>query len=193
MMADTKYCLCCGENVPYNHVERNERRELTCAYCGFTLDVQTLWDPSMAGEGHVLVAEDSKYVRNIIVEALKATKFSAHVLAVENGLELTTSFAKLVSEHAAIDLAIIDLNMPIMDGITAARTLRAIESQHKMSATPVIFFSAVKADESLKAQMDMLTPASYMNKGTDPDPESLAKRVEQLVGYLIEKYKTPPR
>jgi CheY-like chemotaxis protein len=79
--------------------------------------------------------------------------------------------------------------MPVMDGLTAARTLRAIEAQHKTSSTPIVFFSSMKADEALKAQMDMLTPASYVNKGMDPDPEKLAERVEQLVGYLMEKYK----
>jgi CheY-like chemotaxis protein len=178
--------------VPYNHVERNERRELTCAYCGFTLDVQKLWEPSKTTEGHVLVADDSKYVRDIIVDALKARKLYASVVEAENGLGLTTAFSKLASEKAAIDIAIIDLNMPIMDGITAARTIRAVEAQHNMAATPIIFFSAEKADDSLRAQMEILSPASYMNKGSDPDPDSLANRVEQLVGYLIEKYKKNP-
>lgn len=191
-MADTKYCLCCGDMVPYNHVERNERRELTCAYCGFTLDVQKLWEPSKTTDGQVLVADDSKYVRGIIVDALKARKLYASVVEAENGLELTAAFSKLASEKAAIDIAIIDLNMPIMDGITAARTIRAVEAQHNMPATPIIFFSAEKADDSLRAQMEILSPASYMNKGSDPDPDSLANRVEQLVGYLIEKYKNNP-
>ncbi len=188
-MGETKYCLCCGENVPFNYVERHERREITCAYCGFTLDVQKLWEPSKVSEGHVLVAEDSKYVRDIIVDALKASKIYSNVVAVENGLELTSVFSRLRTENTSVDAAIIDLNMPVMDGITAARTIRAIESQHGMQATPVIFFSGVKADEALRAQMDMLAPASYVNKGSDPDPDSLARRVEQLVGYLVEKHR----
>src|SRR3989337_3144815 len=99
-MADTKYCLCCGEDVPYNYVERHERRELTCAYCGFTLDVQKLWEPSKISEGHVLIADDSKYVRDIIVDALKAGKYYANIMAFENGLELTTAFSRLISEKA---------------------------------------------------------------------------------------------
>ena len=188
-MGDTKYCLCCGDNVPYNYVERHERRELTCVYCGFTLDVQKLWEPSATSEGTVIIAEDSKYVRDIITDVIKARKFSYNVMAFENGLELITAFSRLISDRAAVDLAIIDLNMPVMDGLTAARTIRAIESQHKIAATPIVFFSATKADDALKAQMDLLSPASYMNKGSDPDPDSLAQRVEQLVGYLIEKYK----
>lgn len=188
-MGDTKYCLCCGDNVPYNYVERHERRELTCVYCGFTLDVQKLWEPSETSEGTVLIAEDSKYVRDIITDVVKTKRFSSNVMAFENGLELITAFSKLVSDNSRVDLAIIDLNMPVMDGITAARTIRAIESQHKIAATPVVFFSATKADDALKAQMDLLSPASYVNKGSDPDPDRLAERVEQLVGYLMEKYR----
>lgn len=188
-MEDTKYCLCCGENVPYNYVERHEKRETTCAYCGFVLDVRKLWEPSHSGEGYTLIAEDSQYLRNIIADALKNMKFSARVRAFENGLELITAYSKLVSEKAGIDVAIIDLNMPVMDGITAARTIRAIESQHNVAATPVVFFSAVKADDALRAQMELLKPASYVNKGMDPDPDKLAERVERLVGYLLEKYR----
>ncbi len=190
-MADTKYCICCGEMVPYNQVERHERRETTCAYCGFTLDVQKLWEPSKVSDGYVLVADDSKYVRDIIINALNSSRVSANIIASENGLELTAAFSKLASEKAPADIAIIDLNMPIMDGVTAARTIRAIEARHSMPATPIIFFSAEKADDSLRTQMEILSPASYMNKGSDPDPESLAGRVEQLVGYLIEKYRKP--
>lgn len=188
-MADAKYCLCCGEDVPCNYVERDDRREITCAYCGFTLDVQKLWERSAVSEGYVLVADDSEYVRDVIVNALKASKDYANILAVENGLELTADFTKLIADNVSVDIAIIDLNMPIMDGVTAARTLRAIEAQHKLAPTPIIFFSAVKADEALKAQMDMLAPASYMNKGSDADPDNLSKRVEQLVRYLTEKYR----
>jgi CheY-like chemotaxis protein len=188
-MGETKYCLCCGEDVPCNYVERHERREVTCAYCGFTLDVQKLWEPSEIGEAHILVADDSKYVREIIVGALKSSKFHANVIPVENGLELTAAFSRLTTENTPVDIAIIDLNMPIMDGVTAARTIRSIEAQRKKRAAPIIFFSAVKADEALRAQMDMLAPASYVNKGSDPDPDSLAERVEQLVGYLVEKYR----
>jgi len=80
-----------------------------------------------------------------------------------------------------------------MDGFTAAKTLRAIESQHKISATPIIFFSAVQADDSFRAKMELLSPAIYLNKGADPDPDSLARRVEQLVGLLTVKNRESPQ
>jgi hypothetical protein len=34
-MLDEKYCICCGETVPFNTTTRNGNLELTCVYCGF--------------------------------------------------------------------------------------------------------------------------------------------------------------
>ncbi len=190
-MPDTKYCLCCNENVPYNLVERNEANEFTCIYCGFVLDVQRLWEKeeSKTSEGYALVAEDSQFVNKIIIDVLRSNRFSKNLKAFYNGLELTKAYSELLSKGAKIDIVIIDLNMPVMDGLTAARTIRSMETQHKTSPAPIVFFSAVKADNTLRKQMEMLSPASYMNKGSDPHPEKLAERVVQLVGYLMEKYK----
>ena len=192
-MADTKYCLCCGVDVPCNYVERDDRREITCAYCGFTLDIEKSGKSSNVREGYVLITDDSKNVRDIIVDALKATNIYKNIMTFENGLELTTSFSYLVSRNSPIDVAIIDVVMPIMDGFTAAKTLRAIESKYKISATPIIFFSAVQADDSFRAKMELLSPAIYLNKGADPDPDSLARRVEQLVGLLTVKNRESPQ
>lgn len=190
VMGNTQYCLCCDEQVPFSIVERNQRRETTCTYCGFTLDVQKLWEPQQVVEkGHALVADDSKYTRKIIEDLLREKKFSARVLSFENGLELISAYSKLLNEKSLVDIAIIDLNMPVMDGLTAARTMRAVETQNHTNKTPIVFFSAEKADEDLKKQMEALAPANYVNKGSDPDPDKLAARVESLISYIIEKYR----
>jgi len=41
--------------------------------------------------------------------------------------------------------------------------------------------------------MELLSPAIYLNKGADPDPDSLARRVEQLVGLLTVKNRESPQ
>ncbi len=110
-------------------------------------------------------------------------------MSFENGLELISAYSKLLSEKELVDIAIIDLNMPVMDGITAARTMRAVETQNNAKNAPVVFFSAQKSDEELKKQMENLSPANYVNKGFDPDPDNLAKRVESLISHLMEKYR----
>ncbi len=189
-MDDTRYCICCGEDVPYNTVVRNERRELTCQFCGFTLDVTNLWEDQGEGErGVAMVAEDSDLTRNLLRDIIANKALSGEVVAVSNGLELTTEFSRYLKEGKRIEFVIIDLNMPLMDGLTAARTIRAIEKGAGMgNNVPLIFFSSRKADEDLKNQMGILAPAHYMNKGSDPDPESLAHRIEGLVNFIQTTY-----
>jgi CheY-like chemotaxis protein len=195
---DTKYCLCCGDQVPFNTFKRNERLEVTCVFCGFTLDIQNLWEQKKQEssqkqpaptESYALVTDDSQYTRKIIEDLLRARKFSSRVMAFQNGLELISAYAKLLNEKKIIDIAIIDLNMPVMDGLTAARLMRSLEVQNSLQKTPIMFFSAEKADENLRKQMENLDPANYVNKGSDPDPDKLVSRVESLIGYLMEKYK----
>ena len=184
-----KYCICCGEEVPYNVVERNERRELTCSYCGFTLNVENLWeDIKVSVETYALIAEDSDFVRNLLKELVLKKHLASEVLAVTNGLELITGYTRLMKKNITSCFAIIDLNMPVMDGLTAARTIRALEEKEHISKVPVVFFSGVKADESLKKQMELLTPAHYMNKGSDPNPENLVKRVQGLLNFIAQRY-----
>lgn len=189
MEVGRKYCLCCGEEVPYNVVERNERREITCTYCGFTLDVENLWeDIKVSIETYAFIAEDSDFARKLLKGLVLKKKLASEAIAVTNGLELITEFTKFMKKHIKASFAIIDLNMPVMDGLTAARTLRALEEKEGISKVPIVFFSAVKADEILKKQMELLAPAHYMNKGSEPDPESLIKRVQGLLNFIAQRY-----
>ncbi|MBI4697795.1 MAG: response regulator [Nitrospirae bacterium] len=194
---DTKYCICCGEEVQFNRIKKDERVEFTCLFCGFLLAAEesTLSPygesaPPVTHTGdklrYVIVADDSKFTRKIIQDLMTEKKLAEEVMAFENGLELTSAFAKLIAENKPVDVAIIDINMPVMDGITAARIIRGIESQKGLPRMPIAFFSAVKADDDLRSQMESLAPANYVNKGSDPDPDKLAERVEHLLSYFMQ-------
>jgi CheY-like chemotaxis protein len=191
MEEQRKYCICCGEEVPYNVVERDERRELTCTYCGFTLDVENLWEDIKASiETYAFIAEDSDFARKLLKELVLKKTLASEVIAVTNGLELITEYTKLMKKNLRASFSIIDLNMPVMDGLTAARTLRALEEKEGIPKVPIVFFSAVKADEGLKKQMELLAPAHYMNKGSDPVPENLIKRVQGLLSFIAQRYQS---
>lgn len=186
-----KYCLCCGEDVPYNVVVRNERRELTCSYCGFTLDIENLWEDTKSSVNtYALIAEDSKFTRTLLKELILKKAITSEVMAVTNGLELISEYTKLLKRNVRVSFAIIDLNMPVMDGLTAARTLRALEEKDSIIKVPIVFFSGVKADEGLRRQMELLAPANYVNKGSDPDPENLVKRVQGLLSFISQHYQS---
>ena len=184
-----KYCICCGEEVPCNVVVRNERRELTCSYCGFTLDIENLWEDTKSSiNTYALIAEDSKITRTILKELVLKKAIASDVIAVTNGLEFISEYSKLSKKNARISFAIIDLNMPVMDGLTAARTIRSLEEKDGIMRVPIIFFSGMKADEGLRRQMELLAPANYVNKGLDPDPEHLVRRVQGLLNFISQRY-----
>jgi CheY-like chemotaxis protein len=184
-----KYCICCGEDVLCNTVVRDEQKILTCAYCGFTLDVEKLWkEKEVSVETYALIAEDSDFARKLLKELVSKAQLVSEVIAVSNGLELITEFKKLQQNNVKISYAIIDLSMPVMDGLTAASIIRSLEEHD--AKIPIIFFSAVKADEELRGQMELLAPAHYMNKGSDPDPRSLIDRIYVLLNYISQHYQT---
>lgn len=168
---------------------------MTCVYCGFLLSFEdesllTIQEPTSTTWSdrlqRILVADDSKFTRKIIRDLIVERNIANEVLTFENGLELTSAFAKLVAEKKQVDVAIIDINMPVMDGLTAAKTIRSIESQNNLPHIPIAFFSVIKADDNLRNQMNMMAPANYVNKGSDPDPDKLAERVEQLLSYFMQ-------
>ncbi|MCX7792808.1 MAG: response regulator [Thermodesulfovibrionales bacterium] len=317
-MGDKKYCICCGEDVPYYIVERDQKREYACSFCGFTLDVLKLWEereevmtegkaveaervmerykelteagkkgieesigsgveradelrekgkeeqaqrelnsedpdiknveevlieqvsedkkvtklkqePTKLGESPALkteedtgdapfekeairiklqaeskiiekeekgspersfaiIAEDSEFLRTLLKELVLRKSLSDTVITATNGLEFIAEYTRLMNERRRINFAIVDINMPEMDGLTAVRTVRALEDRNNRERVPVVFFSAVKADEDLRKQMSILEPASYINKGVSASPKVLAERVEVLLHFLTYRY-----
>ncbi|GBD99812.1 chemotaxis-specific methylesterase [bacterium BMS3Abin07] len=193
-MDKTKYCLCCGEDVPFHTVVRNERHEITCSFCGFPLEVDKARSESDRENEVAFVAEDSDIVRNIIVEMLKKNKSVNRVIPCKNGVELlkaiSDTYKEIFIDKKAINtnFAIIDLNMPLMDGLTAARSIRSMEKNNNISKIPIVFFSSIIANEKIRSILDTLAPAVYINKGNIPDKNSLIRRVDTLLKYLSEKY-----
>jgi CheY-like chemotaxis protein len=188
MADETKYCLCCGERVPFNKITRDGKSEKTCVFCGFVLDVAIEEEDRIAA--CIVTADDAELTRELLKGMLLKKKLARSVISTENGQEFVASVMKRMSENLPVDLVILDLEMPVMDGITAARVMRAVEVNYRTAKVPILFFSARKCDEALKQQLSFFSPASYVNKGNETDPAKLAERIDQLVGHLLSKRET---
>jgi CheY-like chemotaxis protein len=68
----------------------------------------------------VLVAEDDEAMRVLLVAVLRATEGVASVVEAVDGAE-----AVALGRRRRLDVALLDLNMPRLDGIEAAARLRA--------------------------------------------------------------------
>ncbi len=85
----------------------------------------------------VLVAEDNEINMEIAVEILKER--GVEVIQAWDGAEAVEEFEK--SEPGAIDAILMDMQMPVMDGCEAARTIRALKRPDAQTV-PIIAVSA---------------------------------------------------
>ena len=89
------------------------------------------------GRPRLLLAEDCDPVRIVTAAMLKA--MGCDVEAVVHGEQAVKCAAE-----AEFDVIVLDIEMPIMDGITAARSIRSMGGH--IAATPLMALSAFLAD-----------------------------------------------
>lgn len=78
----------------------------------------------------VLIAEDSSVIQNLARKILEFQNFEIH--AVKNGQQVLDELAK-----ADFDILLLDINMPVMDGMDCAKAVRAL-ADSKKSKIPMI-------------------------------------------------------
>ena len=86
----------------------------------------------------ILIVEDSPTMRQLLVFALKRLK-DVEVVEAQDGMD---GLRKVTGDH--FDLALIDINMPVMDGLKLIRLIRGEES---LRAMPIIVITTEGARE----------------------------------------------
>lgn len=89
---------------------------------------------------HVLLVEDSEYNAFVVASYLKGT--TCRVTLARNGEEGLQAFGR-----GGFDLVLMDMQMPVMDGYTATRAIRELESTRGLPPTPVLAMTAHTMDE----------------------------------------------
>lgn len=183
------YCMSCGEEAPTYSVERGENGELRCACCGFTLQER----PGITFEKTlecIVLADDERLFRSLLSDILIGERVGKEVIACEGGAQLLTECVRRFRDNRHVSLVILDILMKPMDGSVAALALRALEKGFDLpTPVPILFVSAVRADESLRRLTEVTAPALYLNKGKDAAPPLIARRIKELIPHLL----TSPR
>lgn len=106
---------------------------------------------SRKSKARILVAEDNITSRKLAVRLLE--NMGCRADAVANGLEAVNAL-----DHIKYDLILMDIQMPIMNGLEAAKKIRHKENTHAANKTPIIAMTAraMKGDREkcLDAGMD---------------------------------------
>ena len=97
-------------------------------------------------EPRVLLAEDHAINRKVV--ELLLGPVGVDLVTVENGAEAVDAAAA-----GAFDLILMDMQMPVMDGLTAIRAIRQQERDRRASPTPIWGLSANALPEHIAASM----------------------------------------
>ena len=94
----------------------------------------------------ILIVDDEEHIRELIRFYLDKEGFS--VVQAASGQE-----ALQLLENEYIDLAIVDIMMPVMDGLTATRAIRALE-RADAKTIPIIAMTANAFEEDARKCLD---------------------------------------
>ncbi len=103
---------------------------------------------------NVLIVDDDAMARLILRQVL-LRHFGAVVTEAPNGLD-----ALVAVEAGEFDLIILDLRMPVMDGLTVLQTIRATP---KHARTPVVILTADRKEENVYRSIN-LGVSDYLTK-----------------------------
>lgn len=118
-------------------------------------------DPAPRREPHVLVVDDHALNRYLVRAAL--VRLNWQVSQASDGRQAL----EMIRAGARYDLVLMDMDMPVLDGLAATRRIRACEAEQHRPRVPIIALTA-RADRDaerlcLAAGMD-----GFMTKPIDP-------------------------
>lgn len=181
-----KYCPSCGEEVYTYTVQKEGGIEVRCSACGFPLGLEP--GPPSRGLDCIMIADDDRFFRSLLATLLDKLDLTANIIPCESGPEFLSIAAERFRQELPIELAILDIIMSPLDGVSTALALRALEKGLKVAQPiPILFLSAVRSDDTLRRLIGRCQPALYLNKGSDATPEQLGPRLEKVIGYLLEQ------
>jgi two-component system chemotaxis response regulator CheY len=102
----------------------------------------------------ILIVEDSPTMRQLLVFALKRIK-DVEIVEAQDGMD---GLRKVTSDH--FDLAFVDINMPVMDGL---KLISLIRGEENLSAMPICVITTEGAQEDRERAI-MLGANEYLTK-----------------------------
>jgi two-component system chemotaxis response regulator CheY len=118
----------------------------------------------------ILIVEDSPTMRQLLVFALKRLK-EVDIVEAQDGMD---GLRKVTSDH--FDLALVDINMPVMDGLKLISLIRGEESLKSM---PIVVITTEGAQEERERAL-ALGADEYLTKPIQ------ANRVLQVAKGLLK-------
>ena len=138
--------------------------------------IQESQDSQSCAGPTILVAEDNDINRKVIESMLH--QFEGELIYAENG-----KIALETLQKRRVNLVLMDISMPVMDGIEAAKAIRSMEHANGLPYTPIVALTAHAMDGDkeiyIAAGMD-----DYLSKPINKD--ALAEVVKNWLAKTVE-------
>lgn len=108
---------------------------------------QSLSHPRVDQKMRILLADDNPTNRRVVQLILDAQNI--HVTEAEDGEQALNAFAS-----QRFDLVLMDMQMPVMDGLAATRAIRDLEHARGSTPTPIIMLTANAMAEHVQSSLD---------------------------------------
>ena len=144
-------------------------------------------EPELPKLETIILAEDSELVTRILKEMIIAKKLSKRVISCKNGFEFIIEYLKSRTEQIPIGLIILDVIMPVLNGISSAVAIRAWEKALNLEPVPILYFTSKRCDQTFKRVLQHTRPAMYINKGNIERAVQLEQRIEKVVNQLLKE------
>lgn len=137
---------------------------------GVTLESFSLFEGST-----ILIVEDNVINQKVVMSVLGQSKM--HLIAVNNGQE---AIDYLMQDPDEVDLVLMDISMPVMDGYTATQKIR---EDHRLDHIPIVALTALTSEHEIEKMFE-----SGMN-GFLSKPLHIEKLYHALEVFLLDKNK----
>ena len=178
------FCQGCGESVETHRVVAEGRIERRCVYCGLVLDAR---DAAIATVDRAITVDDSPLLRDVLSDLLVERGLARAVTACRDGSEFLETFTESLVKRRPPGFLVLDVQMPIINGVHAALGARAVERGFAQAPIPIVFFSVAKCDENFRRVLQRCAPAGYLNKDTAPTPQAIGDRLSAILRRMTLK------
>jgi len=119
----------------------------------------------------ILFADDHEVNRKVVSMILEP--LGVDLVQVENG-----AMAVEAAGASAFDLILMDVQMPVMDGLTATREIRALETRRGTPRTPVISLTANAMPDDIARSLEA---GSDLHLAKPIRPDALIQAIQTLL------------
>jgi len=209
--SDYRFCNNCGKRVEPVSVSMGTEgiERLRCPNCGAFLDIPdddaSFREALLSGEEQIPFSDESIIIptydtvvvagykpelMNIIVEEMSKKNLAREITPCANGEELIIKLIKDLnsSDGGHINLIVLDVPMPYLNGINAAIGIRAIEKTYpEHQPVPILFMTKKPVDDTFKKVIKYVAPAKYAGLGASDNPKELAGRISRIITLLSQE------